>query len=504
MYDSSLTNGMVVLWWLSFWTALGLCLGSFLNVVIYRLPRDRSLRDPLWSACPCCHHRIVWYDNIPIVSFFILGGRCRRCDVPISAGYLLVECMMALIVLMLLDAFFIGQVRTGLSNSRFGLTDHFASDWPILLAHVILFGSLLSMSIIDMEHYWVDIRFTNLAALAGFVLHALWTPKHSSEWVRPWDSTAVMCLAAGVGLGITWLLLVCSPREDLDDREECDAAPEPVVPSSAPPRRSPPPSLIRPSRVICWVAVILLAGMFIALLVDETGLQPLRHAGRTLVLLLLVFGLIVWASTVQRPSDQEIAEAIHQERHNARRMVLKELALLLPAVFAAFVGLWIMRGSTDLSAAIGDALHRPFIDGGTWMPRHWNPLQGLATAASGYIIAGAIGWFVRIVFTLVFGKEAFGTGDIHLMAAAGCIAGWPVVVLGFFLTCGLAIVGWVATLPFKRSRALPLGPWLSLSFLTVVVFYDSIIAWPPIARVIDLPQMWDLQNSQVSIPGILP
>jgi len=46
------------------------------------------------------------------------------------------------------------------------------------------------------------------------------------------------------------------------------------------------------------------------------------------------------------------------------------------------------------------------------------------------------------------------------------------------------LIGWVAALPFKRTRALPLGPWLSLSFLTVVIFYDPIIAWPPLARAI--------------------
>ena len=71
-------------------------------------------------------------------------------------------------------------------------------------------------------------------------------------------------------------------------------------------------------------------------------------------------------------------------------------------------------------------------------------LYGLATAASGFGIAGAIGWTVRIVFTLIFGREAFGAGDIHLMAATGAVAGWPVVLMGFLLSCLLALVGWVA------------------------------------------------------------
>jgi prepilin signal peptidase PulO-like enzyme (type II secretory pathway) len=171
-------------------------------------------------------------------------------------------------------------------------------------------------------------------------------------------------------------------------------------------------------------------------------------------------------------------------------MVLAELWVFVPAILAGLFGWWLVTRGGDLSTRIGDAL-----DGGvrvttTRMFLNWNPLLGLATAASGFVIGGALGWAVRIVFTLVFGKEAFGTGDIHLMAAAGCVAGWPVVVIGFFATCVLAMVGWLATLPFKRTRAVPLGPWLSLSFLVVVVFYDSIAEWPVVERAVETVNWW--------------
>ena len=56
----------------------GSTLGSFLNVVIHRLPRDESIIKPR-SRCPGCQHSIRWYDNIPILSFFILGRKCRNC-----------------------------------------------------------------------------------------------------------------------------------------------------------------------------------------------------------------------------------------------------------------------------------------------------------------------------------------------------------------------------------------------------------------------------------------
>jgi leader peptidase (prepilin peptidase) / N-methyltransferase len=70
--------------------ALGLAFGSFLNVCIYRLPRDLSVIHP-GSACPKCAHPIRFYDNVPILSWLILRGRCRYCKAPISSRYLVVE-----------------------------------------------------------------------------------------------------------------------------------------------------------------------------------------------------------------------------------------------------------------------------------------------------------------------------------------------------------------------------------------------------------------------------
>jgi len=74
----------------------GLALGSFLNVCIYRLPREMSVVRP-GSACPRCQARIAWYDNLPVVSWLALRGRCRACKEPISPRYLLVELLTGLL-----------------------------------------------------------------------------------------------------------------------------------------------------------------------------------------------------------------------------------------------------------------------------------------------------------------------------------------------------------------------------------------------------------------------
>jgi leader peptidase (prepilin peptidase)/N-methyltransferase len=78
--------------------ALGLAFGSFLNVCIYRLPRELSIVSPR-SACPNCQQPIAMYDNIPVLSWILLRGRCRRCKAPITARYAAVELLTGLLFL---------------------------------------------------------------------------------------------------------------------------------------------------------------------------------------------------------------------------------------------------------------------------------------------------------------------------------------------------------------------------------------------------------------------
>jgi leader peptidase (prepilin peptidase)/N-methyltransferase len=77
---------------------MGLAFGSFLNVCIYRLPLDLSVVHPR-SACPACKHSIHFYDNVPVLSWLILGGRCRDCKAPISPRYMVVELLTGAIFL---------------------------------------------------------------------------------------------------------------------------------------------------------------------------------------------------------------------------------------------------------------------------------------------------------------------------------------------------------------------------------------------------------------------
>ena len=108
----------------------GLCVGSFLNVCIYRLPRQLSLVKPS-SFCPKCKVPIKWYDNIPLISFLILRGRCRNCRGRISFRYFLVEALTGLV-------FLFTYVKLGLSI--------------ISLKYIVLFSFCIVVSFIDIDY----------------------------------------------------------------------------------------------------------------------------------------------------------------------------------------------------------------------------------------------------------------------------------------------------------------------------------------------------------------
>ena len=109
----------------------GLVVGSFLNVVIWRVPRRESVVVPA-SHCPTCDAPLAPYDNIPVVSWLVLRARCRHCETPISARYPAVELL------------------TGVLFVAVGL--RFAGEW-VLPAYLVFTAGLIALSLIDLEHF---------------------------------------------------------------------------------------------------------------------------------------------------------------------------------------------------------------------------------------------------------------------------------------------------------------------------------------------------------------
>lgn len=99
--DPTVIIERIAIGWLFF---MGLALGSFLNVVIYRVPRDQSVVTPR-SRCPKCGHQLPWYENIPVLSWLALGGKCSQCKNPISARYAVVELLTAALFMACLARF---------------------------------------------------------------------------------------------------------------------------------------------------------------------------------------------------------------------------------------------------------------------------------------------------------------------------------------------------------------------------------------------------------------
>lgn len=164
---------------------LGLVVGSFLNVVIHRVPRRESVVWPA-SRCPACGESIAPLDNVPLLSYVLLRGRCRSCKAPISARYPLVE---------------------ALTGALFAAAAYaFGLDLRLLSA-LVLISTLVALAGIDLEHRLLPNVIVGPAALVGLALSILESPER--WWVYPVSALAVagglfalaVAYPGGMGMG---------------------------------------------------------------------------------------------------------------------------------------------------------------------------------------------------------------------------------------------------------------------------------------------------------------
>jgi leader peptidase (prepilin peptidase)/N-methyltransferase len=190
------------IFWLGTVGVLGLCIGSFLNVVIYRLPiilhkawheeyaelleKDSSVlfkesKEPfnLWfprSQCPSCHHPLSLLDNIPIISYYLLKGRCRYCNTPITQRYPLVELLTAFLSILV--------------AWKFGVTEH-------TLLGLIFTWILIALSAIDYDEMLLPDQLT---------MPLIWLGLLSSIIPGAWVSPIAAILGAVLGYMVLWSL----------------------------------------------------------------------------------------------------------------------------------------------------------------------------------------------------------------------------------------------------------------------------------------------------------
>lgn len=465
----------------------GSIIGSFLNVVIFRLPRGLSISQPRWSFCPRCEKRIRPHHNLPIVGWFLLRGKCAECGQPISAIYPTVEALSALVFMIAWDALFVAKLVPAVSGPL--------ADWGILIAWLSLFACLLAISAMDIESYMIDVRALNLAMVLGVVGHGIWWWQRGAEFAGPFlsgdDGSAgfvptliprdvprnlIDALPPAVSIcacaaGAAWVLTVLGLRmfgvkatfDEVKALERPAASEGGAGTESDEAERGGEQTAyltggaggFRPLPVILLCVVILMIGIWqIAESAHLVGAAADRWRGMLSCLALMV--VIVMSSLDSREADDQIIEEIEAERSQARRMATREFAHFLPSLVVGFGLFFYYRSGHRLDTALIALI------GATGDPAWLGALGGAIHAGAGLVLGAGIGWFVRIGGTLAFGKEAFGSGDIFILAAIGACLGFWGAFFSFFLSVFLALAGVLLTAFAKRSRALPFGPWLTL------------------------------------------
>jgi leader peptidase (prepilin peptidase)/N-methyltransferase len=152
---------------------IGLVIGSFLNVCIYRIPHGESIVLP-GSRCPSCKRPIAWYQNIPIVSWLALGGRCAFCRAAISPRYPAIEALTGVV---------------------FALHGFFFEPGPLLVVRLAFASILIVLAFIDLDHRILPNRITLPSLAVGLVLSLFLPPG--------WQASLLGAIAGG---GVLWLI----------------------------------------------------------------------------------------------------------------------------------------------------------------------------------------------------------------------------------------------------------------------------------------------------------
>lgn len=172
---------------------LGAGIGSFLNVVIYRVPLGISVNNPSRSFCPSCKQQIPWYLNIPLLSWLMLRGRCAKCGAAIPPRYFFVELLTAII--------FYGIYRV-----HGGPWEQMSSVWGLrVLAYWIFAALLIAGTFIDIDYYILP-RFVTIGGLVVGLIASTVRPGLMGETLV-WRGFVMSLVSAALGAGVLWTIV---------------------------------------------------------------------------------------------------------------------------------------------------------------------------------------------------------------------------------------------------------------------------------------------------------
>ncbi len=165
----------------------GAVVGSFLNVCIYRIPAEKSIVSPP-SSCPACGHRIRWFENIPMISYLLLRGRCSACRINISPRYPAVE---------------------ALTGTLFALTFYYFGFSPVTIVYLVFVAALVVITFIDLDHQIIPDVISLPGILVGFAGSFL------VPWLAWYDSIIGILLGGGSLLAVAWVYEKITGREGM-------------------------------------------------------------------------------------------------------------------------------------------------------------------------------------------------------------------------------------------------------------------------------------------------
>ncbi|HEY2138926.1 MAG TPA: prepilin peptidase [Chthoniobacterales bacterium] len=163
--------------------ALGAVVGSFLNVCIYRLPLDLSVNEPRRSFCPSCKKQLTWSQNIPLLSWLFLRGKCAHCGARIAFRYFAVELLTALLFLCVWKAF----------------------PWQMAIVYWVFVSLLIAATFIDFEHFIIPDEITIGGTVTGIVASVI-VPELMNTASRG-RALLVSGLSAALGYALLWVVL---------------------------------------------------------------------------------------------------------------------------------------------------------------------------------------------------------------------------------------------------------------------------------------------------------
>ena len=405
---------------------LGSCVGSFLNVLVWRLPRiEYKPGETFWqemmrtvrelshppSHCPRCNNLLKWYDNIPIIGWLKLGGKCRFCRDPISPRYPIVETVTALLFVFYYVMFFMVGVGPCPPNAPFVIGSFplrgppmiWLWHWPIYLLYMFMIAGLLAASIIDFEQFIIPIVIPWVMAIVGIIVHAIIDKPNVPGALNANASVAALGLGGGIGLLISIILW------HLEHLPTSFATGDPLLE------------------------------------VERDALQQEVEAAR---------------AKGEQVEDLPASYTPAQIRAEMRKEMLFLMAPMLLACIA-----W---GMVNFVPAVG----------GPWgkaTSYFW--VTGLCGAIFGGLVGAFVVWLVRILGTLGFGRVAMGMGDVHLMFGVGAVIGAGSSTVAFFIAPFFGIILALYLIITGKRREIPYGPYLSMASAFVILFSCPILAW---------------------------